>query len=186
MRKRLMKHLQFSCAVIVIVAVGTGVLLGGVRGTPHDFSAAAWSKGEICSPCHASHRSSQERYSWNHAYPSDSDFTKRPGATLGLESLMCLGCHDGQTALDSFGGTTGSTLMTGGKVVGRDLSNDHPVGVVYPSADPRFKNRTMVERDLRLYDGKIECCSCHDAHNNAGGNFLRVESRQLCQTCHDY
>ncbi len=77
-------------------------------------------------------------------------------------------------------------VTCGGALVGIDLSNDHPVGVVYPSADPRFKNRTMVERDLRLYDGKIECCSCHNAHNNAGGNFLRVESRQLCQTCHDY
>ena len=181
-----MKRLRFFCAVIAIIATGTGVLLGGVGGTPHDFSGASWSKGERCLPCHASHSGTQEQYSWNHAYSSDSDFVKRDGATLGLESLMCLGCHDGQTALDSFGGVTGSTLMTGDKVVGRDLSDDHPVGVVYPSADPRYKNRAVVERDLRLFDGRIECCSCHDAHNNPNGNFLRVKSRQLCQTCHDY
>ncbi len=186
MRKRLSAILRFPCAATVIIAAGTSVLLAGVRGTPHDLSAAGWSRGEICLPCHVSHRGNQEQYSWNHAYPSDSAFTKRDGATLGMESLTCLGCHDGQTALDSFGGAAGSTVMTGSAVVGRDLSDDHPVGVAYPTGRPRYRSPVTVEQDLRLYDGRIQCGSCHDVHNNARGNFLRVESRLLCQICHDY
>ncbi len=186
MRKKLVKHQQCLCTAVITLAVGAGILWGGVSGTPHDFSGAGWSKGEMCLPCHSNHRNNQEQYAWNHALPADTDFTKRQGATLGLESLMCLGCHDGQTALDSFGGVTGSIVLTGAKVVGRDLSNDHPVGVAYPSGDSRYKNQGSVESTLPLYDGKIECGSCHDAHDNTSGNFLRISTRQLCQTCHDY
>ena len=124
-------------------------------------------------------------YSWNHSYPPDSAFTTREDATLGYESLTCLGCHDGQTALDSFGGASGSTVMTGRAVVGRDLSNDHPAGVAYPTGDSRYKSAAIAGRDVRLFNGKVECASCHDAHNDSYGNFLRIDTRRLCQICHD-
>ena len=168
-----------------MVVLAAGALRAGVRGSPHDFSGRSWSGGQICLPCHGNHGSSGSGYSWNHAFPADTAFTTRADAALGESSLMCLGCHDGQTALDSFGGATGSTVMTGGAVVGRDLRDDHPVGVAYPSGDPRYRSAGVVEGNLPLYDGRLECGSCHDPHDNRWGKFLRLDSRVLCQTCHD-
>jgi len=179
-----MRQRRVISAGVAVVLAG-GVVLAGVGGTAHDFSGQSWSRGEMCLPCHTPHQGGDIRYSWNHAYPPGAAFTKRPGATLGFQSLACLGCHDGQTALDSFGGATGTTVMTGRAVVGRDLSDDHPVGVKYPASDRRYKGQAAVESDLRLYNGVVECGTCHDPHSNARGKFLRVDSRDLCQTCHD-
>jgi len=168
------------------LALGASTLLGAVAGTAHDFSGAGWSRGEICLPCHASHNSPTAKYSWNRAVSDDAAFLTRDGAVLGIESLMCLGCHDGQTAMDSFGGGQGTVTLTGDAVVGRDLRNEHPVGVPYPTAaDNRYKPSTTVRDDLALFNGKVECQSCHDPHDNRHGNFLRVDRRSLCQTCHD-
>ena len=173
------------CATVSVVLMpGAGMLFASLTGSPHDFSGAGWSKGEVCLPCHVSHRGESSGLVWNHSLPDNTDFDVRPGASLGKQSLMCLGCHDGQTALDSYGGDIGTEMMSGRAVVGRDLSNDHPVGVRYPDSDRRYESTSAVEQRLRLVDGRVECSSCHDPHRNDRGHFLRVESRQLCQTCH--
>ncbi|OGT19784.1 MAG: hypothetical protein A2V90_04405 [Gammaproteobacteria bacterium RBG_16_57_12] len=100
-------------------------------------------------------------------------------------------------------------------VVGKDLSNDHPVGVNYPAVGtPDFKipanekagkakffggDSTLNKNDVRLVYGsgeyRVECTSCHDPHGvpSAGegstfiGSFLRVDNAgsALCLTCHD-
>ena len=88
--------------------------------------------------------------------PTDADFTKREGAVIGDESLYCLGCHDGQTAIDSFGGETGTTFIQSidpGLNIGRDLTNDHPVGVAYGDSSRRAPVGTIW--------GSI---ACHTAH----------------------
>lgn len=175
-------HLALAMTILGLSVAGA---LGGIQGTPHDLSDKGWSRGEICLPCHSSHSASSQRYAWNHAYPSDAAFTSREGAALGLESLMCLGCHDGQTAMDSFGGVTGTSVMVGSAVVGRDLSDDHPVGVAYPSGNANYRSLGIVDTQLQLYADKVECASCHDVHNNTRGRFMRVDTRQLCQTCHN-
>ena len=168
----------------IVLAPGAGMLFARLTGSPHDFSGTAWSEGEICLPCHVSHRGQSSGLVWNHSMPDSVDFSLRSGASLGRPSLMCLGCHDGQTALDSFGGEVGTVMMSGDAVVGRDLSNDHPVGIPYPSGDSRYESQSTVGQRLLLVDGRVECASCHDPHSNTQSHFLRVESRQLCQTCH--
>ncbi|KKK82414.1 hypothetical protein LCGC14_2803640 [marine sediment metagenome] len=171
----------------VVLGVCAGMLAAGVRGTPHDLSDQSWSAGDVCLPCHGPHGKSNQGYAWNHAYPADAKFKTHRDARLGVESLMCLGCHDGQTAIDSFGGAGGTTVMVGRAVVGTDLSDDHPVGVPYPPRSLRstYRSAATVEQKLPLFDGKVECASCHDAHDNSRGSFLRVNPRVLCQTCHD-
>jgi len=178
-------RLRCALPAAAVLLACLSALFAGVGGTPHDFRQSSWSQGKMCAPCHTTHRGTDAGYSWNHAYPPDAAFTTRPNAALGRESLMCLGCHDGQTALDSFGGATGSTVMTGKAVVGRDLSNDHPVGATYPTSDSRYKSPASVMQDLPLFDGKVECGSCHDPHTNKRAKFLRMDTRSLCQTCHD-
>jgi hypothetical protein len=108
-------------------------------------------------------------------------------------------------------GTGGSAnIMSGGlPSMGSDLRNDHPVAVVYQTAqtaDPT--HYTLVTQvgariyvngaagQLPLYgtstaNATLECASCHDSHNNSlngtNGGFLRVANTgsQMCKTCHN-
>jgi predicted CXXCH cytochrome family protein len=184
------------------IALMAGVAIAGVGGTDHDFTSELWNaSGEKCLPCHIPHHAdlSIEAPLWNHAYPDGSAFTTWPGATLGAESLACLGCHDGQTALDSFSGQTGSIVMTGHNVVGSDLTDDHPVGVEYGTSTRRAPVGTIWGSQpgipvgfggLPLFgpDNAIECATCHTPHDNVPGRepFLRVATAgsALCVACH--
>ena len=80
--------------------------------------------------------------------------------------------------------------------LGSDLSNDHPVNFTYDAAlatadgglntpaDPN--NFVDAGAKFPLFGGKMECGTCHDAHDNTNGTFLVVpnSSSDLCTTCH--
>lgn len=59
------------------------------------------------------------------SYPAGPD-----DGTAAFDKLsrLCMGCHDGTVALDSYGDLTGSIFITGHKLIGTDLTNDHRVG----------------------------------------------------------
>jgi len=74
--------------------------------------------------------------------------------------------------------------------IGADLRDDHPVSVRYPSPDqdsgfnpPPDPVKGWLE--VPLYNGKVECPTCHDPHNGKP-LFLRMTNgySQLCRTCH--
>lgn len=138
-------------------------------------------------------------------------------------SRLCLGCHDGVEATTMGNGTVGSTkhelLKAPGspppdltsmpncngchadlaygrpaKMLGTDLSDDHPISMVYPTPaqDPKFHTPPDSQRgwgvgNVRLFDGKVECSSCHNPHNPAYAPFLIKPNAKsdLCLTCHD-
>ena len=117
-------------------------------------------------------------------------------------SLLCLSCHDGVTALDSFGGTAGTVPLSGSANVGLDLSNDHPISITYNAAlvaldselhDPTLTTSGLganIDDDMLEGAGNnlLECSSCHDVHNTANvANLLRKSNVQsaLCLTCHN-
>jgi predicted CXXCH cytochrome family protein len=128
-------------------------------------------------------------------------------AQPGTTSKLCLSCHDGTVAVDSFGGVTGTKPIVPGSpsLVGTDLSNDHPIGFTYGPAlvalDPGLKavtsaatigagNTGTIESKM-LFSGKLECASCHDVHNSLSGTavsnkLLRITTTgsALCTTCH--
>jgi len=79
--------------------------------------------------------------------------------------------------------------------IGADLTDDHPISIPYPTpdVDPDFNQPPDPVRGwgigsakIKLYNGKVECPSCHDPHNNTYGRFLRVDNlnSQLCSICH--
>jgi len=96
--------------------------------------------------------------------------------------------------------------------LGTDLRNDHPIGITFPMANsvdfnipagvnstsPFFDENTngkMEKAEIRTYDGKVECASCHDPHGvpSAGvgsvffKTFLRKQNTDgsaVCLTCH--
>lgn len=169
----------------------------------------------------------QQIKDWNRFLAASSDYQLYDTDTLtskiqelGPESLLCLSCHDGNTAvdmvvskpdgwtannesalhmrMDSGGGLDRCTQCHDGTtahkmdsvVMTRNLMDDHPVGITYPSVyeshdfvppggDGRFRN------GIRLFKGKVECATCHDVHNPDIRPFLRVDPRELCTTCHN-
>jgi predicted CXXCH cytochrome family protein len=138
-------------------------------------------------------------------------------------SRLCLGCHDGVNATTMGNNYSGSTKhdlvkppghpppdttswpncngchadMVHGrapKMLGTDLSDDHPISMTYPTPaqDPKFNvppdsQNGWGPHNVRLVQGKVECVSCHDAHNPDYTPFLvRANAGSaLCLTCHN-
>ncbi|NQT50554.1 cytochrome c3 family protein [bacterium] len=186
----------------------------GIEGSAHDFSARGWSGSRICVVCHTPHRADLSVTGaplWNHQvtaatgtyqlYSSPTlDATVNPPEHYG--SKLCLSCHDGTVAVDSFGGASGSEFVTGSALIGTDLRGTHPIGIMYDSGlaitdgglyNPETKTTPLggtITKDLLFGTGNLECASCHDVHNTESqGNpyLLRVttDGSALCLTCHD-
>jgi len=186
--------------------VSTAVAFGGIEGSDHDFSGEAWSTdGEICLPCHTPHNADTSQLDaplWNHQ-TSAAIFTLYDSPTLkGTPeqprgpSKTCLSCHDGTVALDSFGGSVGSTYIDGDALIGADLSDDHPISIKWDHAigqrvDLCFNCHTFspfkLLSEVPFFDGYLECASCHDAHNGTElPGMLRktIQGSALCLHCH--
>ena len=224
--KTSIKICKLGIASATVLFASSLVNAGTIVNTAHDFSASGWSGGEICVACHTPHNADTtvaDAPLWNHAITGET-FTMYTGtgtmdATQDPQpngtSLLCLSCHDGVTALDSFGGNVGSIVMGGSSAIGfgaASLTNDHPISIEYDTAlaaidlglhDPAAtavtiglggdKPRTGTVDSEMLSGGKVECSSCHDVHNGAvgpGTNFeplLKVSKAgsTICLTCHN-
>ncbi len=85
------------------------------------------------------------------------------GAEANAHSYVCLSCHDGTAAGINFGLTgylNGETAPSGDQLVvdgtDTDLSNDHPVGFIYPDdatvAGTNYNTHTLVSASS---DGRL-------------------------------
>jgi len=153
---------------------------------------------------------------WNHTfssvttygvYQSDSmkatDLTDLGGQTT--VSNLCLSCHDGTVAVNSFyepisGAnyqpiTEGNYFMPGSATI-RDLSKTHPVNFTYNATVaneagmlvPASSSSVDAAGEIPLFNGKMQCATCHDPHNGASGifeqNFPEQASGSFCTYCH--
>ena len=196
----------------IVLAICVGVLAAsayaGIANSDHDFSSSGWSGGEICLPCHTPHGADTGVSGaplWNHEV-STQTYTLYSSSTLDASmgqpdgaSKLCLSCHDGTVAIDSFGGNTGSTMIGGSENLGTDLSGTHPLSFTYDAvlatADGGLHNPATAQSGLGgtidadlLLGGKLECASCHDVHNKDNNDDLLRKSNAgsaLCLTCHD-
>jgi hypothetical protein len=142
---------------------------------------------------------------WNNARGPDA--TVHVGLNAVVPALGCLSCHASGAGLVGAGATDFNIFA-----IGTDLRNDHPVGITYPvtsGTSTEFKtpsgqrgttfffddgDSNMEKQEVRVYDGKVECASCHDPHGVPSGGagstfkptFLRVANTgsALCLTCH--
>jgi len=189
---------------------GAMPLLSQPSASPHDLgsSSSGWNSRR-CEVCHVLATDSEQASTWINELPGPSAYTvygsgDARSSTLDAlieqpegTSLMCLGCHDGVTALD-----TGH----GARPVGGDLAAEHPISFVYDAslaardgslADPRATQVTLVDSEggswtgtidqLLLEGGKMECVSCHDVHGRAANpGLLKMsnEKSRFCLTCH--
>ncbi|MFT5123256.1 MAG: putative CXXCH cytochrome family protein [Verrucomicrobiales bacterium] len=195
---------------VVSILITTSPSQGEITGSLHDFSSSSWSGNQICLPCHTPHgadTSVPDAPLWNHA-TSTANFTLYTSTSLDAtvsqptgRSLLCLSCHDGTVARDSFGGNTGTRFISPGSTshIGTDLRDDHPVSFTFNTAlatadgglhDPATQSTALggtIASDF-LFNGRVECSSCHDVHNqqnNAGLLWVDNTGSALCLTCHD-
>ena len=189
-----MRRFQLAIALAALGLL-TYSAKAGIVGSKHDFSGATWSTGEICKPCHTPHGATVKDNTgndigapiWNRSLPSSTSYKMYIGgvATSNQEidsnSILCMSCHDGTIALDSFGGATGTTTIgtgTGANTkanLGTDLTTDHPVGAaaVWPTGasymvDPSLRDaQGMMPLRKLASSGQlvVGCSSCHEPHN---------------------
>lgn len=94
-------------------------------------------------------------------------------------TISCGKCHNGRVAHD-----------ISIKHLATDLRNDHPVSMRYAGllrVDEDFRQPHTpngFENGVKIYEGRVECASCHNVHDPSKDLFLRVNSDVLCQTCH--
>ena len=197
---------QISSGLFFLVSIlFTGLVYGAIQGSVHDFSAQGWAGGEICLPCHTPHNADTtvtDSPLWNHQVTA-AVFTLYSSPTLDITpeqprgpTKLCLSCHDGTVALDSFGGNTGLNYLGGDANLGTDLFDDHPVSI-------RWEHQTELggsmcsnchilhpfgfNNILPFFDRHIECSTCHDVHNGTPYVKLLRKSLQgsdICFHCH--
>ena len=227
-RSAVRRSIGLGAVTGIILGLTSGAAWAGViAGTAHDFSIQGYSGGQICIACHTPHGGNTtvtDAPLWNHAVTTAS-YTLYSSSTLNAGPLaqpsgvskLCLSCHDGTVAVDSFGGAAGTNFVTGIGAVGSaaqgSLANDHPIGFTYDAAlatlDGSLHNttnsvtigtggtrtRTGTIASLLLFNGRLECASCHDVHNTftasngvgGGAPLLRVSKAgsAICLTCHN-
>ena len=208
-----MRSLKTTCATICCVSLllicTTTNSWAGIVGSVHDLSDQGWSGGEICVVCHTPHNadaSITDAPLWNHQ-PSVASYTTYSSPSMQVlpedprgPSKLCLSCHDGTIAIDSFGGKTGTTPISGTRNLGTDLSNDHPVSVewrhqtIITSSNFCFNCHFGEPRELVFFRPSgsgpiwVECATCHDVHNSSNFPYLlrrTMEGSELCLTCHE-
>jgi Doubled CXXCH motif (Paired_CXXCH_1) len=218
--------LRFYILIIIGFFFALGLNAQGIVGSRHDFTSSGWNwnfmhKGteEICIVCHTPHTADTtviDSPLWNHEVTS-STFTLYSSSTFNAAlvigqpegvSKLCLSCHDGTVALDSWG-NLGGTVSGGGHswIQGTNLSNDHPISFTYdstlasvdgelhnPNNTPSGLGNTIANDLLSI--GRVECTSCHDVHNKMGNSTILSTTNNhmlwkkntgsaLCLTCHD-
>jgi hypothetical protein len=127
-------------------------------------------------------------------------------------SKLCLSCHDGTIALGQVRSRPEPIPVSGGPALrpgqagylGTDLSGSHPISFVY-SDSLAIENNALGDMPLRLpssladadvtldEEGKIQCNTCHDPHDDSNyvpGRvphfYVKSTWSEVCTTCHDY
>lgn len=145
------------------------------------------------------------------------------GKPLGI-SLLCLSCHDGVATseidvvinyspdgpismpanMDAIADLGAASPPHRNPNIGQDLSNDHPISILYNNAPPTLvsadtatrgnvaglKDPSLIDVSLKLFNGRIECATCHDPHDDGAlagkAPFLRMSNAgsAMCTSCH--
>ncbi len=196
-----MKKLNYLMAVMLAAALFGFSSSANAQLANHDLSTGTQSP---CVGCHTPHESVSSLIPlWNHEtttgpftmYSSDTLDGAIAGSPQG-SSLACLSCHDGTVGVDNFGGTTGTAVMgggtEGGKVIGTNLTNDHPISLTFDNgADAALQLIGAVQASSLVLFGagndQVECATCHNVHEKlsaTGNKYLRIAGSTLCGTCH--
>lgn len=192
----------------------------GNTGTGTTFVEDWNARKEICRVCHVPHDHSlgtkyfENGLLWNHKVSTatytmyDANWSPSLTGTQAAQPVgtakLCLGCHDGTVAIDTFDRYTtaavffdGTSYSAGYKVPGfpdgsnLDLRGTHPISIEFPTGqvgtqfnDPAtatwIGGATVAST---LENGKMNCATCHDVHssNVAAGSHILRQAQTLSQ-----
>lgn len=145
-----------------------GLLWGHVRGRA------------FCSLCH-NKEALDARWRHQTAIPYAHSYGKliqdEGGSLLDKYSTECLSCHDGTISKVAQVEVRQGVWQHG-------IGESHPIGVDYPRSGAYASVESLPE-EIRLFDGKIGCLSCHEIYNKEP-HMLVMNNRKsrLCFTCH--
>lgn len=132
----------------------------------------------LCLGCHDGTHAMASAYGYS--FDDKHEVINGQGLNQRAEWVNCASCH-----------TAGGTGPAKDSMkLGPDLTNDHPIAVSYPSGfTSRFRTPPDAQRgwvDAPLFNGKVECSTCHQVHNPSIPPFLRKDNSgsALCITCH--
>jgi predicted CXXCH cytochrome family protein len=208
----------------LVLAVPAVAQAQGMLASKHNLSVTgpgpvrAVTETQVCVFCHTPHNANPAQPLWNRGLSGQTYTPYASGtlqATVGQPngySRLCLSCHDGTIAIGSIhvlGGQSatvnmahtgaGGVMPPGGTLIGTNLTNDHPVSVVFDAAlaasDGELVAPTSLTGLIRLYEGanagvrdSIQCTTCHDPHLTVHPKFLKKpvvgRTDNLCLTCH--
>lgn len=215
-----MKKILVAIAITVLGS-SAAFAASNITGTKHNLSSGASTSqvrsntSQICAFCHTPHNAVPNVPLWNRdqaastyqLYTSSATLTSATkGSSLASTSisLLCLSCHDGTIGnlgdrvnavpsdVSALTMTEGTVLFSaGGANLGSDLTNDHPIGFSYATAqgqDAALRLPTdAITRGAMFFNGnQMECASCHLVHDNTYAPFLRTTNTgsNLCLACH--
>lgn len=166
-------------------------LVSGLIGSAHDFTRLGYGR-DLCLPCHTPHQAFSEPPLLDRRGVTPLPLRPYQAGEVVLTgwSLLCLGCHDGITASDVYSSPHATTVAAqiNAARFGAPGLRSHPVGVRQPDTAEKYYPPEAVEAaGLPLVDGRIQCTTCHDAHNTHGYSHMLRNSNQgsrLCLTCH--
>jgi predicted CXXCH cytochrome family protein len=170
-------------------------LVSGLIGSKHDFRGINAEVRDVCLPCHTPHKVSGPPPQFDRRSPTLQPLNPYIAPTVDVHlsgwSLLCLGCHDGVTAQDIYSSAHAVNVVEqlANSRLGARGVRGHPVGTRYPRASQeKYATQAAVEAaGLPLPDGRIQCATCHDAHNTDNhAGMLRVsnDGSRLCLICH--
>jgi predicted CXXCH cytochrome family protein len=172
---------------------------------------------EICVFCHTPHASNTSMTAaplWNRndnstTWSNDNAYstptmngTSSSPSTANAISKACLSCHDGnvgdETLVNGPGSGTSTTISWVANVItsvanlndSAGLTNDHPIGLDMASiagVDNGIYDAPS-DSNLRLFNGLVECATCHSVHNSTAYQpFLATSNAgsAMCLACHD-
>ncbi|MDX8411167.1 MAG: cytochrome c3 family protein [Mariprofundaceae bacterium] len=112
----------------------------------------------------------------------EEDFSLHMRMNTDGDLTSCARCHNGEVAHD------GSV-----KYLGQNLKNDHPISIMYlglvrPDIDYGYWEPDLgkegFSEGVKLFNGFVECATCHDVHDPSRELLLRVDPERICLTCH--
>jgi hypothetical protein len=220
---RTAKALGLVVLVVVITTtmgfakVGKSAIAGGPHDLRTELSGGSYA---LCNYCHIAHKFSNVTAPatagpllWNHTlsgktsygvYTSstfsgyNTDITDLGSVATPTVSNLCLSCHDGTIAIDSWYSavrtTQNSVFMPADRTV-TDLTQQHPVNFTYNAAlanaagllVPASTTSVDGAGEIPLFEGKMQCATCHDPHNGKGimtQAFPSQPSGTFCTYCH--
>lgn len=188
-------------ALILIIVAEPPHASGDTNSFNHNFGTESnerllgREKSGSCSSCHTPHKNNESDGPQWEKVGSHKIFVLYSNSSIdsvvrqpGYASLLCLSCHDGSIA-----GNQVQKSLSRGKGTDVDLSDDHPISVIYDSnlasKDSSLRDPTFIPSALPLFSGKIECSTCHNVHQNgasANKGLLRINNSRsrLCLACH--